>query len=111
MDTLNKYRDIIKNKLKEYTEIPYAYGDLKCQLIVSDDENNFLLITQGWEDDLRVHGCLVHLEIIEQKIWIHRDGLEDGIANELVTAGIPKSDIVLAFHPPDVRQFTEFAVS
>ncbi|NEP28406.1 MAG: XisI protein, partial [Moorea sp. SIO3I6] len=24
---------------------------------------------------------------------------------------IPKSDIVLAFHPPDVRKFTEFAVS
>ena len=45
MDTLNKYRDIIKNKLKEYTEIPYAYGDLKCQLIVSDDQKNFLLIT------------------------------------------------------------------
>ena len=111
MDTLTKYRDIIKKKLKEYTEIPYAYGDLKCQLIVSDDENNFLLITQGWEDDLRVHGCLVHLEIIERKIWIHRDGLEEGIANELVAAGIPKSDIVLGFHPPDVRQFTEFAVS
>ena len=111
MDTLNKYRDIIKSKLKEYTEIPYAYGDLKCQLIVSDDENNFLLITQGWEDDLRVHGCLVHIEIINNKIWIHRDGLEDGIANELVAAGIPKSDIVLAFHPPDIRKFTEFAVS
>lgn len=111
MDTLNKYRNIIKNKLKEYTEIPYAYGDLKCQLIISNDENNFLLITQGWEDDLRIHGCLVHLEIINQKIWIHRDGLEDGIASELVMAGIPKSDIVLAFHPPEVRQFTEFAIS
>ncbi|WP_293108351.1 element excision factor XisI family protein [Moorena sp. SIO3I6] len=24
---------------------------------------------------------------------------------------MPKSDIVLAFHPPDVRKFTEFAVS
>ena len=111
MDTLNKYRDIIKNKLKEYTEIPYAYGDLKCQLIVSDDQNNFWLITQGWEDELRVHGCLVHLEIINNKIWIQCDNTEDGIANELVAAGIPKSDIVLAFHPPDVRKFTEFAVS
>lgn len=111
MDILNKYRNIIINQLKEYTTIPYAYGDLKCQLIVSDDRNNFLLITQGWEDDLRVHGCLVHLEIINHKIWIHRDGLEDGIALDLVRAGIPKSDIVLAFHPPDVRPFTEFAVN
>ncbi|MEC4985850.1 MAG: XisI protein [Oscillatoria sp. PMC 1068.18] len=111
MDNLDNYRKIIQNKLKEYTEIPYAYGDLRCQLIVSDDQNNFLLITQGWEEDLHVHGCLVHLEIIQDKIWIHRDGIEDGIANELVAAEIPKSQIVLGFHPPDVRPFTEFAVS
>ena len=68
-------------------------------------------MTIGWENDVKVHGCLVHLEIIDKKIWIHRDGLEDGIASDLVRAGIPKSDIVLAFHPPDVRKFTEFAVS
>lgn len=31
MDTLVQYRNIIQNKLKEYTEIPYAYRDLKCR--------------------------------------------------------------------------------
>jgi hypothetical protein len=51
------------------------------------------------------------VEIINDKIWIHRDGLEDGIANDLVRAGIPKSQIVLGFHPPKIRQYTEFAVS
>jgi hypothetical protein len=51
------------------------------------------------------------VEIINNKIWIQCDNTEDGIALELVAAGIPKSDIVLAFHPPDVRKFTEFAVS
>ena len=35
---------------------------------------------------------------------------EYGIANELVAAGIPKDKIVLAFHPEDVRQYTDFAV-
>ncbi|MGK7885916.1 MAG: element excision factor XisI family protein [Crocosphaera sp.] len=33
----------------------------------------------------------------------------DGVANDLVTAGIPKNDIVLAFHPPKLRQYTDFA--
>lgn len=111
MDSLANYRNIIKNKLREYTEIPYAYGDLKCQLIISDDQNNFLLITQGWENDLRIHGCLVHLEIIKDKIWIHQDGIEDGIANDLLAGGIPKNKIVLAFHPPEVRIYSEFAVN
>jgi hypothetical protein len=44
------------------------------------------------------------------KIWIQHDGTEIGIANQLVELGIPKSDIVLAFHSPFKRQFTEFAV-
>jgi hypothetical protein len=51
------------------------------------------------------------LEIINDKIWVHRDGLEDGIANDLVAAGIPKSQIVLGFHAEDVRPYTEFAVN
>ncbi|MEB3282117.1 MAG: XisI protein [Lyngbya sp.] len=111
MDNLVEWRRVIQEKLSEYTEIPYAFGDLHCRLIVSEDRNNFLLITQGWEDDVQVHGCLVHVEIIGDKVWIHRDGIEDGIANDLVGAGIAKGNIVLGFHPPDVRLLTEFAVN
>ncbi|WP_321164240.1 element excision factor XisI family protein [Chlorogloeopsis fritschii] len=48
---------------------------------------------------------------MNDKIWIQRDGIEDGIANELVKAGIPKSQIVLAFQPVDVRKHTAFAVT
>ncbi|WP_442867123.1 element excision factor XisI family protein [Aphanizomenon sp. CS-733/32] len=34
-----------------------------------------------WENNQRVHGCLVHIDIINDKIWIQRDGTEYGIAN------------------------------
>jgi len=30
--------------------------------------------------------------------------------NDLIAAGIPKDKIVLGFHSPDVRPYTEFAV-
>jgi hypothetical protein len=110
MDTLNKYRQIIEKILTEYAAIPYAYGDLKTQVIIGKDFDQYLLITQGWENDVRVHGCLVHLEIIDGKIWVQRDGIEDGIANELFLAGIPKEDIVLGFHPPEIRPFVEYSV-
>ena len=65
----------------------------------------------GREGIRRVHGCLVHVDIIDGKIWIQRDGTERGIARELVEAGVPKDRIVLAFHSPAKRQQTEFAVS
>ncbi|HHP7230495.1 MAG TPA: XisI protein [Xenococcaceae cyanobacterium] len=111
MDKLARYRQIIKQILSEYAAIPYKYGDIASELIISQDENRYILITQGWEEDTRVHGCLVHLDIIGDKIWIQRDGIEDGIATDLEAAGIPKSDIVLAFHPQKLRQYTEYAVS
>lgn len=44
------------------------------------------------------------------KLWIQHDGTEDGIANRLVELGVPKSDIVLAFHPPYKRPYTDFAI-
>ncbi len=111
MDNLDKYREIITKVLTEYAQIPYAYGDLQRELIIDREGNNFLLLTVGWQNKTRVHGCLVHLEIINDKVWIQRDGIEDGITNDLLAAGIPKDKIVLAFHPPSVRPYTEFAVS
>ncbi|AUT04441.1 hypothetical protein CLI64_20390 [Nostoc sp. CENA543] len=59
----------------------------------------------------RVHGCLIHIDIINDKVWIQRDGTKTGIANELVSAGIPKDRIVLAFHPVNVRLYTDFAIA
>ena len=66
---------------------------------------------EGWENSRRVHGCVVHAEIRNDKIWIHYDGIEDGITDELVAAGVPKDHIVLAFHPPQVREHTGYALA
>jgi XisI protein len=111
MDTIKEYREKIKSILTDYVSIPYSRGDIESKLIISNDENNYLVMTTGWQNKKRVHGCIIHLEIIEDKIWVHRDGTEYGIANDLLDAGIPKDQIVLGFHPADIRPYTNFAVS
>ncbi|KKD38079.1 MAG: XisI protein [Limnoraphis robusta] len=115
METSNKFLDEWRNQLEKilqyYADLPYRYGDVVTSLIVSRDCNHFLLIHEGWENNLRVHGCIVHAEIRNDKIWIHYDGIEDGITDELVAAGVPKDHIVLAFHPPEVRQYTGYAIA
>jgi hypothetical protein len=63
------------------------------------------------EDGKRVHGCLIHLDIINDKIWVQRDGTEQGIANELVDAGVPKEHIVLGFRSSEMRKHTDFAAA
>ncbi|MFN9617680.1 MAG: element excision factor XisI family protein, partial [Dolichospermum sp.] len=39
------------------------------------------------------------------------DWTQEGIATELLREGVPKEDIVLAFHDPETRKFTEFALA
>lgn len=111
MDTLDNYRQIIQKILTEYAQLTYAYGEVERKLIIDQTANHYLLLTVGWENKQRVHGCIIHIDIINDKIWIQRDGTETGIANEFVNGGIPKNQIVLAFHPADVRKYTEFAVN
>ncbi|MGB3512910.1 MAG: element excision factor XisI family protein [Microcoleaceae cyanobacterium] len=65
----------------------------------------------GWHHRKRIYGTLIHIDIIDQKIWIQQDGTEEGIANELVHLGISPQQIVLAYKTPERRKITDFAVS
>ena len=109
--SLEKWRETLEKILNYYASIPYRYGDVNTSVIVSSDRNHFLLLHEGWENHRRVYGTIVHGEIRDGKIWLHYDGIEDGITDELVAAGVPKDSIVLAFHPPEIRQHTGYGIS
>jgi hypothetical protein len=111
MDTLDEWRTILEKTLQFYADLPDIVGDVSTYLVVSRDSNHFFLIREGWQGNRRIHGMVVHAEIRDHKIWIHYDGIEGSITEELVAAGIPKENIVLAFHPPYVREHTGYAVA
>lgn len=111
MNTLNNYRRIIKEVLVSYTQIPYSHAAIECKSVFDSKNDSYLLISLGWDGVKRIHGCLVHLDIIDGKIWVQRDDTEDGVTYELVSAGIPKEKIVLGFHPQNVRQHTGYAIA
>jgi hypothetical protein len=110
MDTLETYRQLIQDIIIAYTQIPYAHGDIKFETVFDREQDRYLLMILGREDNRRVHGCLIHVDIINGKFWIQRDGTEKGVANELVQAGIPKDKIVLGFRSAQLREQGEFAV-
>jgi hypothetical protein len=111
MDPLSAYRQAIERVLTAYTKIPYAHGDLRCEALFDREHDRYALITLGWNAGKRVHFPLVHIDIVDGKVWIEKDNTEDGVASELVQAGIPKGQIVLGFRSPDMRKHTEFAVA
>lgn len=111
MDKLEKYQNIVENLLREYAEKPYGFGEIERRAIFDRRQNSYLLYIVGWHGKRRYHGIVTHIDIINGKIWIQRDGTEDGIADDLESAGVPKSDIVLAWHEPELRKYTEYAVA
>jgi hypothetical protein len=111
METVDTYRTVIQQILSEYANIPYSQQGIQTQTVFDQQSDHYLLLLIGREGAKRVHGCLVHLDIIHGKIWIQRDGTEEGIATELLRAGIPKEQIVLGFRSPTLRKHTEFAAA
>ncbi len=111
MDKREQYRQIIEAIFREYAAIPYSLGDLVCEAVFDRVQDKYLLITLGRDLGKRVHFAVAHIDIINGKLWIQIDRTEDGIATELLAAGVPKEDIVLAFMSEERRQHSEFAVA
>lgn len=110
-DVRNDYRTIVKELIRRYAAFPPSYGEIETETIFDEDNNHFELMYAGWVGSRRVHGSVLHIDLRNGKVWIQHDGIEGGVAEELVAAGIPRSDIVLAFHPPQHRHYTEYAVA
>ncbi|MEC4819601.1 MAG: XisI protein [Scytonema sp. PMC 1069.18] len=108
--TVEKYRQIIQQLILERAQRGVAQEEIETQAILDTTRDHYLLLHTGWRGNRRTHGCSLHLDIKDGKIWIQHDGTEVGIATQLLELGVPKEDIVLAFHSPYMRQFTEFAV-
>ena len=107
MDTLN-YRDKIKQLL---TRIAPPSDGIESQIITDTEHDHYQLTQVGWKNNRRVYGCVLHLDIKNDKVWIQHNGTELDIAQELVKLGIPKQQIVIGFQSPFKRQFTEFALA
>jgi len=112
MDNLN-YGTLLKNTLTEYVELSgrQTKPDVETILIADEQRGHYLWLKLGWEDGKRVKYIIVYVRLRDGKFWIEEDWTEDGIATELVRAGVPREDIVLAFHDPETRKHTEFAAA
>ncbi len=110
MEKLEHHREIVKQVLTEYSQIKPSYGEIEVYTSFDQQGEHYQVISAGWHNQRRIYGCSIHIDLKNDKIWIQYDGTEIGIANVLLEHNISKQDIVLAYHEPFARQFTEFAV-
>ena len=106
-----RYPILIEQVLTEYAHFLTPEANTVCETVFDRVSDRYLLVEVGWEDGYRIYGTLLHIDILNGKLWIQHDGTEEGIAGELVVAGIPKDQIVLAFRAPSLRAPSDFAVA
>jgi hypothetical protein len=111
MDKLADFRRIIKETLDGYAQRTYSNGKIRNYAVYDDTHDRYLVMSYGWEKLRRSHGCLIHVEIINGKIWIQRDGTESGVALDFTAAGISPQDIVIGYQPEIDRQYSGFALA
>jgi hypothetical protein len=109
MDRLDTYQAAIKRILIEHQTRVMPESRVEKITIADDVKGHYLLLEIGWEMARRLEQIILYVRIHDDKIWIEVDWTESGIAQELLEAGVPKEAIVLAFHHPDKRPYTEFA--
>lgn len=110
MAKLDKYRNYIQQILKEYAGHKPSYGEVEVLQVFDTERDHYQVIHAGWDKDRRVYGCPIHMDIKNHKIWIQYNGTEIDFGEELVSLGVPKEDIVLAFQAPYKRQYTGFGI-
>ncbi|NJL61076.1 MAG: XisI protein [Methylacidiphilales bacterium] len=110
MAKLEEYREKVKQILIQYSQYKPSYGDVEVEQIFDVERDRYQIISVGWNQQKRIYGCMMHFDIKDEKIWIQQNTTEVDLANELVEMGVPKSDIVIGFHTPKMRQLTDFGV-
>jgi XisI protein len=110
MDKLDRYREIVRRVIEDYASGKPSNGQIETEAIIDREHDHYEVMHVGWDGQRRVHGSVVHIDIIGDKVWLQYDGTNRPVTDELIAAGIPQKDIVLGFHPADVRPLTGFAV-
>lgn len=113
MDRLTRYRTVVEQIMQRHADLMNSQpvpGE-EVDYVFDEKRDHYLLLKYGWPRGRRAHYTKIHVRIADSKIWIEEDMTEEGFANELVAAGIPKEDIVLAFNPPELRHIEDFAIA
>lgn len=114
MDKLDRYRTHVQDLLKWYGSfkplMKESVREYERQVIFDRENDHYQIVDIGWDHYNRIHHCVLHLDIKDGKIWVQEDTTDPGIVERLMDRGVPKEDIVLAFHAPYKRPYTGFAV-
>lgn len=116
MDKLLKYRQVLKEVLTEYatssdSHKPQSPDEVQIKVLLDEQNDHYQVLDTGWQGTKQIFSVVFHFDIIGGKIWVQRNISDYDIIEDIEAKGVPKSDIVLAFHAPEMRKYTDYAAA
>lgn len=111
MVAVEEYRERVQQLLAEYQKPKSLQEGVETQLVADTKNDHYQLVNVGWDNDRRVYGVMIHIDIKDDKVWLQQNLTDQLVAEDLVARGIPTDRIVLGFQPVYMRKYTEFAVT
>lgn len=100
------YRQLIVEILSIHANVPEVNPRIQTVTVFDSHNDRYQLLRIGWTDSQqRIFNPILHVDIIEDKVWIQENRTDIDIGEELSKRGIPKSSIVLGLHPPYIRAY------
>ncbi|MGF1514289.1 MAG: element excision factor XisI family protein [Elainellaceae cyanobacterium] len=60
--------------LLPYSAIKANKEQVEAEAIFDKNRDHYQIAHVGWSNDRRIYGCILHIDIIGDKIWIQHDG-------------------------------------
>ncbi|GJD17224.1 hypothetical protein RIVM261_021800 [Rivularia sp. IAM M-261] len=76
---------------------------IKIVTIFDTHSDRYQLLRTGWNGSKHIFNPILHVDIIEDKVWIQINKTDIEIGEEFAKVGIPKSNIVLGLIPAHLR--------
>lgn len=105
---IKTYQRFILDFLNEYAAKMNQHKEFHAYVLADKEKHHYQLVRTGWRGKQRIHTIPFHFDIIEGKIWLQLNNTDIDLDAVFDKAGIPKKDIVLAWHRDYLRKRADY---
>lgn len=115
MDKQVDIAEIIKSYLKDLLSDLDDYNAnhnqsyLRHSVLFDDVNMRYQLLRYGWLQEKYIYNVSIHIDVIDEKVWIQRNTTEEEIVDVLAENGIAANSVVLGFVSPELRKLYAFS--
>jgi XisI protein len=106
-----RYQNAIIEALQEVAARSGDSGKVRTVTVFDESSNQYQILDLGWDESgKRIFQPMIHLELLDGKVWIQENMTDLDVAKVLLEWGVEPSDIVLGMHSASLRRFSEYAI-